>query len=203
MLANDAYWLTHHDFTGERRTSKHAAGVMIATAMLGELIEAGAAGVSHGYVVALTPAPPLDVLGADVIQQITAEGRRHTAAQWLEYLNNGMCERIARRMVAAGAARSHRVGLRRPVVIANAGDHGPAWVYAGLVRAVQEGLVMDERQRFLLRLARHSSLGHQLLSGCGAEQVGVALAQTARVWPPWLELLDTAVEAIRSAAVTR
>jgi hypothetical protein len=203
MLANDAYWLTHHDFTGERRTSKHAAGVMIATAMLGELIEAGAAGLSHGYVVALTPAPPLDTLGADVIQQITTEGRRHTAAQWLEYLSGGMCERIGRRLIAAEQARSHRVGLRRPVVIANAGDHGPAWVYAGLVRAVQEGLVMDERQRFLLRLARHSSLGHQLLSGISTEHVDVALAQTARVWPPWLELLDTAVEAIRSAAVTR
>jgi hypothetical protein len=203
MLANDAYWLTHHDFTGERRTSKHAAGVMIATAMLGELIEAGAAGLSHGYVVALTPAPPLDMLGADVIQQITTEGRRHTAAQWLEYLSGGMCERIGRRLVAADLARSHRVGLRRPVVIANAGDHGPAWVYAGLVRAVQEGLVMDERQRFLLRLAWHSSLGRQLLSGISTEHVDVALGQTARVWPPWLELLDTAVEAIRSAAVTR
>jgi hypothetical protein len=203
MLADDAYWLIHHDFTGERRTSKHAAGVMIATAMLGELIEAGAAGISHGHVVALTPAPPLDDLGADVVQQITAEGRRHTAAQWLEYLGNGMCDRIGRRLVAAGAARSHRTGLRRPVVIANEGDHRPAWVYAGLVRAVQEGLLMDERQRFLLRLARHSSMGDQLLSGTDAEHVDVALAQTSRVWPPWLELLDTAVVAIRSAAVTR
>jgi hypothetical protein len=203
MLANDAYWLTHHDFTGERRTSKRAAGVMTATAMLGELIEAGAAGISHGHVVALAPAPELDTVGADVVQQIITEGRRHTAAQWLEYLSSGMCERIAWRMVAAGVARSHRTGLRRPMVIANAGDHGPAWVYAGLVRAVQEGLPMDERQRFLLRLARHSSVGRQLLSGFSAERVDAALAQTAQVWPPWLELLDTAVGAIRSAAVTR
>jgi Golgi phosphoprotein 3 (GPP34) len=203
MLANDAYWLTHHDFTGERRTSKRAAGVMIATAMLGELIEAGAAGISHGYVVALTPAPQLELLGADVIQQITAEGRRHTAAQWLEYLGNGMCERIAHRLVTAGLARTHRTGLRRPVLIANEGDHGPAWVYAGLVRAVQEGLLMDQRQRFLLRLAQYSSVGHQLLSGLDAEHVDVALAQTVRVWPPWLDLVDTAAAAIRSAAVTR
>jgi len=203
MLANDAYWLTHHDFTGERRTSKHAAGVMVATAMLGELIEAGAAGISHGQVVALTPAPALDDLGADVVQQITSEGRRHATAQWLEYLSNGVCERIGRRMVAAGAARTHRTGLRRPVVIANEGDHRPAWVYAGLVRAVQEGLLMDERQRFLLRLARHSSVGNQLLAGVSIEHTDVALAQTAQVWPPWLELLDPAVAAIRSAAVTR
>jgi Golgi phosphoprotein 3 GPP34 len=203
MLADDAYWLTHHDFTGERRTSKHAAGVMVATAMLGELIEAGAAGISHGHVVALTPAPALDELGADIVEQITTERRRHTAAQWLEYLGHGICERIARRMVAAGAARPHRTGLRRPVVIANEGDHRPAWVYAGLVQAVREGLLMDERQRFLLRLARHSSVGHQLLSGAGPQHIDVALAQTAGVWPPWLELLDTAVVAVRSAAVTR
>jgi hypothetical protein len=42
-----------------------------------------------------------------------------------------------------------------------------------------------------------------LLSGFSADHVDAALAQTAQVWPPWLELLDTAAGAIRSAAVTR
>jgi hypothetical protein len=203
VLANDAYWLTHHDYTGDRRTSERAAGVMVATAMLGELIEQGAAVIDRGHVVALTPAPELDPLGADLIRQITGEDRRHTPEQWLEYLGPGMCERVAQRMVAAGVAQTHRAGLRRPVVIANSGDHGPAWVYAALVRAVQDGLLLDEQQRFLLRLAQYSSVGRQLLSGFDAGHVDVALAQAARVWPPWAELLDTAVESIRSAAVAR
>jgi hypothetical protein len=203
LLANDVYWLTHHDYTGERRTSKRAAGVMVATALLGELIQAGAAGLDRGQVVALTPAPQIDPLGADVVRQITDEGRRHTPAQWLEYLGDGMCERVAQRMVAAGQAHPHRVGLRRPVVVANPGDNGPAWVYASLVRAIQDGLLMDERQRFLLRLAQHSSVGEHMLSGFDADRVDSALAQAARVWPPWLELLDAAAEAIRSAAVAR
>jgi len=203
VLANNAYWLTHHDYTGERRTSKRAAGVMVATAMLGELIEAGAVGIDRGHVVALAPAPPLDLLGVDVVRQITAERQRHPTGKWLEYLGHGMCERVGRRMVAAGVARSRRVGFRRPAVIANDGDHEPAWVHAGLVRAVQDGRALDERQRFLLRLAQYSSVGHQILSGFDTGQLDVALAQTARVWPPWLDLLDTAVEAIRSAAVTR
>jgi hypothetical protein len=204
VLGNNAYWLTHHDYTGERRTSKRAAGVMVATAMVGELIEAGAVGIDRGHVVALTPAPPLDLLGADVVRQITAEGQRHTTAQWLEYLGPGMCERVGQRMVSAGVARSsRRLGFRRPAVIANEGDHGPAWVHAGLVRAVQDGLVLDERQRFLLRLAQDSDVGQQILSGFDTEHIDVALAQAARVWPPWLNLLDTAVAAIRSAAVTR
>ena len=203
MLANDAYWLTHHDYTGECRTSRRTAGVMVATAVLGELVECGAAGLDRGDVVALTPVPALDPLGAELIGQIIEEGRRHPPAQWLEYLAPAMCERVAQRMVAAGAARTHRAGLRRPVVVANTGDHAPAWVYAGLVRAVQDGLLLDERQRFLLRLAQYSSVGHQLLSGFDAEHIDVALAQAARVWPPWLGLLDAAVEAIRAAALAR
>jgi hypothetical protein len=204
MLANDAYWLTHHDYTGERRTSKHAAGVMVATAMLGELIEAAAVGIDRGHVVALTPAPLLlDQLGRAVVRQITEENRRHQAAQWVEYLGRGMCERVGQRMITAGVAQTRRVALRRSMVIANAGDHGPAWVYAALVRAVQDGLVLDEEQRFLLRLALHSSVGEQLLSGLDAGHIEVALAQTARVWPPWLELLDSAAATIRTAAVAR
>jgi hypothetical protein len=203
LLANDVYWLTHHDYTGERRTSKRAAGVMVATAMLGELIQAGAAGLDRGQVVALTPMPELDPLGSDVIRQITDEGRRHTSAEWLEYLADGIGERVAQRMVDAGQAHRRRIGLRRPVVVANPGDNGPAWIYAALVRAVQDGLLMDEGQRFLLRLAQHSSVGEQLLSGFDARRVEAALAQAARVWPPWLELLDTAAEVIRSAALTR
>lgn len=197
------YWLTHHDYTGERRTSRRAAGVMVATAVLGELIQSGAAALDRGEVVALTPAPDLDPLGTEVVQQIVGESRRHTPAQWLEYLAAGSCDRVAQRMVAAGQARSHRVGLRRPVVVARPGDNGPAWVYASLVRAIQDGLLLDEPQRFMLRLVQHSSVGEQLLSGFDAGRVEAALTQAARVWPPWLALLDTAGESIRSAALTR
>src|SRR4051794_32588993 len=101
LLANHVYWLTHHDYTGERRTSRRAAGVMVATAMLGELVQSGAAALDRGEVVALTPAPALDPLGTEVIRQIIGESRRHAPAQWLEYLADGICDRVAQRMVAA------------------------------------------------------------------------------------------------------
>jgi hypothetical protein len=203
LLANHVYWLTHHDYTGERRSSRRATGVMVATGVLGELIQSGAAALDRGEVVALTPAPALDPLGTDVVRQITAENRRHPPAQWLEYLAGTMCDRVAHRMVAAGLAQSRRIGLRRPVVVARPGDNGPAWIYASLVRAIQDGLLLDEPQRFMLRLAQHSSIGEQLLSGFDAGRVDAALTQAARVWPPWLELLDIAGESIRSAALAR
>jgi hypothetical protein len=203
LLANHVYWLTHHDYTGERRTSRRAAGVMVAAAVLGELIQCGAAALDRGEVVALTPAPTLEPLGAQVVQQIIEESRRHGPAQWMEYLADGICDRVAQRMIAAGVAQSHRIGLRRPVVVARPGDNGPAWIYASLVRAIQDGLLLDENQRFMLRLAQGSSIGEQLLAGFDAARVKAMLSQAARVWPPWLPLLDAAAESIRSAALVR
>jgi hypothetical protein len=203
LLANHVYWLTHHDYTGERRTSRRAAGVMVAAAVLGELVQCGAAALDRGEVVALTPAPALDPLGNDVVQQIIDENRRHGPAQWMEYLADRICDRVARRMIAAGLAQPHRVGLRRPVVVARPGDNGPAWIYASLIRAIQDGLLLDENQRFMVRLAERSSIGEQLLAGFDAARVDAVLAQAARVWPPWLGLLDAAAESIRSGALTR
>ncbi len=197
------YWLTHHDYTGERRTSRRAAGVMVAAAVLGELIQCGAAALDRGEVVALAPAPTLDPLGTEVVAQIIEENRRHGPAQWTEYLADGICDRVAQRMIAAGLAQTHRIGLRRPVVVARPGDNGPAWIYASLVRAIQDGLLLDENQRFMLRLAQRSSIGEQLLGGFDAARVEAMLSQAARVWPPWLELLDAAAESIRSAALVR
>ena len=55
----------------------------------------------------------------------------------------------------------------------------------------------------MLRLAQRSSIGEQLLGGFDAARVEAVLAQAARVWPPWLELLDAAAESIRSAALSR
>ncbi len=197
------YWLTHHDCTGERRTSRRAAGVMVAAAVLGELVQCGAAALDRGEVVALTPAPTLDHLGSEVVRQIIEEHRRHGPAQWIEHLAAGICDRVAQRMITAGLAQSHRVGLRHPVVVARPGDNGPAWIYASLVRAIQDGLLLDENQRFMLRLAERSSIGEQLLAGFDAARVTAVLSQAARVWPPWVELLDAAADSIRSAALTR
>jgi hypothetical protein len=203
VLANHAYWLIHHDYTGDCRTSRRAAGIMLAAALLGELVEAGAVGLDRGDVVALTPSPLLDPLGMDVVAQITGERRRHSAAAWLECLGGGMADRVGRRMIAAGLARPARIGLRRPAVVANTGDHQPAWVCAGLIRAIQERRPLDDRQLLLLRLVRRSSVGDQLFSGIDDERIDLAFAQTTRVREPLLDVLDAAADIVRSAAVTR
>src|SRR4051794_16458278 len=107
-------------------------------------------------------------------------------------------------MVVAGVARAHRVGLRRQqVVIAREGDTGPAWVSAGLINAVRTGRPLDDHRRFLLRLAEQSSIGRQLLDGADVRHVHRAREQAARVWPPWQELLDTAVRSVRDGALAR
>ena len=45
MFANDVYWLIHHDWTGEPFTSERIAGVMLAAAVLADLLKGGAAGI--------------------------------------------------------------------------------------------------------------------------------------------------------------
>jgi hypothetical protein len=203
VLANNAYWLIHHDYTGDCRTSRRAAGIMLAAALLGELVEAGAVGLDRGDVVALTPSPLLDPLGMDVVAQITREQRRHSPAAWLDHLGDGMTERVGRRMIAAGLARPARIGLRRPAVVANPGDHRPAGICTGLVRAIQERRPLDDRQLLLLRLARRSSVGEQLFARVDDERIDLAFAQTSRLREPLLTVLDAAAQVIRSAAVTR
>ncbi|GGK89848.1 GPP34 family phosphoprotein [Mangrovihabitans endophyticus] len=202
MLGNDAYWLTHHDYTGELRTSPRAAGLIVAAALLGELFRERAAGLHDGCLVAF--AGSHDPAGSQIITQVTAEAQRHPLADWLEYLAPDACERVARRMLTAGTAHTRRLLLRRrPLVIARPGDTAPAWVFAGLINAVRTGHPLGDHQRFLLFLANHSDIGRHLFEGVAEHRIQECLDDAARVWPPWRPLLDGAVRAIRDGALAR
>ncbi|GGL21133.1 GPP34 family phosphoprotein [Mangrovihabitans endophyticus] len=204
MLADEAFWLTHHDWTGGLRTSARAAGVMVAAALLGELATSEAVGVSGGMVVAWVPAPVLDELGGRVVTQIAGEGQRHPAGTWLEVLSAGCCERVAQRLVASGAAVAHRAGVRRRLVVtARQGDTGPAWVHAGLVHAVREGWTLTDTQRFLLALIWNSSITEHPLQAVGEDLVEHAYGQVQQVVGVWRELIEAATTVIRTGAVAR
>ena len=203
-LADDAYWLTHNDWTGEPYTSERVAGVMVATAVLADLLEAGAVGIIGGEVVATLPPPkPLDPVGGGVVGQVVAEQRRHPVGKWLEFLGLDVCRRVAERMVAEGLARVEKVGWRRqPACVAAERDLNAAWVRAGLARAVAEHLQLSEEQAFLLRLVQYSSLGQQLFNEVHPESVEDAYARAATALPQLEELLNAAARTILAAALT-
>ncbi|HEX8343837.1 MAG TPA: GPP34 family phosphoprotein [Actinoplanes sp.] len=204
MFANNAYWLTHNDWTGEPFTSERVAGVMVATAVLADLLEAGAVGIIGGEVVATLPPPkPLDPVGGGVVGQVAAEYKRYPVGKWLEFLGLDVCRRVAERMVAEGLARVEKVGWRRQsAVVAAERDLGAAWVRAGLATAIVEGMRLTDEQYFLLRLAQYSSLSQQVFTEVPPAAVENAYADAAFELPHLKELLDAAVNTILAAALT-
>ena len=209
MLADDAYWLVHDDWTGRPRTSPRTAGLAVAAAVLGELIAGGALVTVRGRMApaGTHPTVPDEPLGRDVFTRIVEERDQHPIGDWLEFLAPTIADQVGRRMLRAGTARSQVEGLwgRRAVILpVDAGRAArAAWVFAGLVDAVREERRLDPWELFLLRLATAGSLRHQLFADVSATQARVALEQLAHLWPPWTELLAAADRAIAVNALTR
>lgn len=203
VLADEVYWLVHDDVTGRVRTAGRSAGVMLAAAVLAELIAAGDACLVDGRVVAFVPVlAGDDGLRAGVLAQVIAEDERYTVRQWLELLSEDMRERVAERMVAAGRA-CRRAGLWRREVVANPGDEGPAWMRVGLIEAVRRGDVLGAPQLFLLGLARYSGMAEHPLADLDPGYVRHALAQLSALPDGWRQLVAAATDLIRAAAITR
>jgi hypothetical protein len=209
VLADDAYWLVHDDWTGRPRTSHRAAGLAVAAAVLGELIAGGALVAVRGRIApaGVSPVPPDETVARDVFTRIVEERDQHPIGDWLDFLAPTVVDQVGRRMLRAGTARSQVQGLwgRRAVILPV--DPGraarAAWVFAGLVAAVREGRTLDPWELFLLRLATAGSLRHQLFADVHPKQARAALDQLDNLWPPWVELLTATDRAIAAAALTR
>lgn len=203
-FANYAYWLVHDDWTGEPFTSERVAGVMVATAILADLMGVGTVGIVDGHIVVLKPAPePPDSVGKEVVGQIAAEATRYPAEKWLEFLGMEACRRVGERMVADGLARVEKVGWRRrSAFVAAERDLSAAWVRAGLARAVSEHLHLTGEQAFLLRLVQYSSLSQQIFGEVYPKSVEDAYEWAASALPEFDELLDAATCTILAAALT-
>jgi hypothetical protein len=206
-LADDAYWLVTNAWTGRSRTAARAAGLVVGAALLGELIAAGLIATSAGTVYPTRTSPPFDdALGREVFAQITGEAQAHSLADWLEFLTPDSCDRVGRRMVDMGAARTESIGtFRRRTLYHPTDPQRAGWVHAGLGAALRDGHQLEQPQLFLLRLATAGSLRHQIFAEAEADQhqIDAALQQLGLVWPPWIELLDAADYAIAATALTR
>ena len=202
-LADRAYWLLHDDWSGDLRTSARAADVIVAAALLAELILADGIDVRDGGVRVFTPPPPLDQLGSEVAAQLTAEPGI-TVAEAIDGLAPTIRDRVAARLIRSGAADARRVGWRRRrLAVARRGDTGPAWVRAGLATAVERGLPLSEADRVLLQLVRHSSVAGNPLTGAPPDRLSALLRELDRGTPAFGGLAQAATDALRTAAVAR
>jgi hypothetical protein len=202
-LASQMYWLIQDDWNGGLRTSRRAADVMVAAAVLAELVGQSAITVERSRLVVLAPIPRLDELGFEVVAQIAAEPGL-TPLETIDGLAPSIRDRVARRLIKTGGADQRRVGLRRRrVAVARDGDIGPAWVHANLVNKVDRGLPLTEDEGFLLHLVRHSSTTGNPLAGIPPGRVTYALRQVDGSGGVYRELLRAATDAIRTTAVAR
>jgi hypothetical protein len=205
LLAGDAYWMVHNDWTGRLRTSARAAGLVVGTAVLGQLIADGVISTYRGDVYLAEGHPvPAEALAREVYAQIVGEPKHYPVGDWLEFLAPEICDRVGWRMVEAGTAWTETIGVvRRRRLFRPTDAQRAAWVYAALVTGIRNGQRFEQSQLFMLRLAVAGSLRHQLLVDAGPDHVDGALQQLGLLWPPWLELLQAADLAIAATALTR
>lgn len=203
QLGDQAYWLVQDDWNGGLRTAARAADVVVAAAVVAELVSLGAVELLPDRVFALQRSPGLDDLEAEVVAQIGAEPGV-TVEEVIDGLAPSIRERVARRLIKSGAADERRVGWRRRrVAVAHDGDVGPAWVRASLATKLRRGLLLDEEEWVLLQLVRHSSMIGNPLAGIPAARAEQALQHRDLLIGRYEVLLRAAADAIRAAAVAR
>jgi hypothetical protein len=202
-LADRAYWLVHDDWSGALRTSARAADVIVAAALLAELISADGIDVRNGAVRVFTPIPPLDDLGFEVVTQLAADPGI-TAVEAIDGLAPGVRDRVAVRLIRSGAADTRLVGWRRRrLAVARHGDTQPAWVRAGLATAIERDLPLSATDRVLLHLVRYSSVAGNPLTAAPPDRMAAVLHQLDRDTTRYSQLLQAATNALRTAAVAR
>jgi hypothetical protein len=114
-LADDFFRLCHDDRSGGLLLDDEAAGIGLASALLGELGWLGRISVEQGLVEVRAGPAPADPVVHAVLDDICGEPRPRDVRTWLTYLAMDARERVARRLVAANHLVPHegRRMLRR------------------------------------------------------------------------------------------
>ncbi|GGL11904.1 hypothetical protein GCM10012284_53300 [Mangrovihabitans endophyticus] len=217
--------MTQDEYTGVLHTSRRAAGVIVAAAVLSDRVEAGAVVVQRSRVVVLhsTPGTPagsdvrvgadggrrarvavpdvVDGLGREVLAQVVREPGM-LPGDVIAGLGVDVRSQVARRLVVAGRAQRRRSWCRRREWVAVARDHDvrPAWTSTGLVVKVARGEPLGAGERFLVQVVASSSLGELAFAGLNRDRLARALGPVDTAWQ---ELLTATVGQLRDMALAR
>jgi hypothetical protein len=235
VLADWALWTTQDEYTGSLRTSRRAAGVIVAAAMLAELVTCDAIRVTSDRVVVLGPVPvpvrpaaawrtavggpgwpagarelrrpPLvDALAAEVLAQIVRDPAL-TPAEVIGGLAGDIRERVARRLIVAGAADRRRRwrSLRRRELVAVAREHDvrPASSSTGPIVKILRAEALTSEELFVMHLLADSSLGQVALGHIRQDTVRDALGPVHAIEARYRPLLATAITLLRDLALAR
>ena len=205
MLADDFYWLSHHDATGRPRLHPRAVELGCAAAILAELVGSRHVGVEDDQVKVLDRRPPADSLMHLILDQLMAEaGRAHTVRTWLAFLGQQAPEQIAQRLLRAGHVRmaaQRKLGRQVGVLYVPVDINAAAWPWAMLSQRLRRHEPLEYEPLCLAGLALASGLDTFVLDGAPAETFDHLNRAVRNLWPPMRALLFHTHAAIGDAVL--
>lgn len=116
LLADDLFWITHGDMSGQPQLHPRAMGLGLAAALLGELVLTGQLDIAEGVLSVLTPVSPAGAPAHPTLDQIMAEPRVRDVRSWLAFLGPHAEETVGQRLLRAGLVERHASRWRRSAV---------------------------------------------------------------------------------------
>ena len=219
LLADCALWASQDHRSGALVTSKRAAGLVIATAALADLIHAGALEVTtHQVRVLITAAAGPSRAGRggahampdsddhriedEILWQISQEPQLSPAVV-IDGLAHDIRGRVTRRLITTGAARARqRRFLWRTRQVAVAVDPVRGVTIPPLA-CLYSGSPLSDEDRFLTHLLAASTLGPIVFGHLPADTLTRALGPVDTLPTVYQPLLQVAVALLHTVALAR
>ncbi len=205
MLADDFYWLSHHDGTGRPRLHARAVELGCAAAILAELVGSRHIGVADDQITVLDRRAPADWLTCLVLDQVVAESARaHTVRTWLAFLGRRAPEQIAQRLLRARRVRvqaQRKLGRHVGVLYVPVDTNAAAWPWAMLSQRLRRHDPLEYEPLCLAGLALACGLHTFVLDGAPDETFAYLNRAVRHLWPPMRALLFHTHAAIGEAVL--
>ncbi len=150
-LADDLFRLMHKERDGALQLHEDVAGLVLAAALLGELVLGGHLMITADYAVTVPTRPaPYEPLAHEVLDIVTCES--HPAPTWLLFLATTAYDRVAGRMVREGHVEqvaARRLFSRNRTGYRPADGNNAAWPWARLLNRLQRQEPLDNTDRLL------------------------------------------------------
>jgi hypothetical protein len=195
--------LAHRD-DGSPLLHPQVAALGLASALLGELVLTGHAGLRDGYVIIVHTTAPGDALAHTVLDLLLGEPVNHPVRTWLAFLATTAHAEVASRLLRAGHVREQvsRRLFARSVRYVPTEMNDAAWPWARLSTLLRSGRRLDAFDTVLGGLVLATDLHRAVLTGNPAELTAGLRREVAGAPAPVRELLSHTEAAVGDAVIT-
>lgn len=204
LLADDFFFLAHHETTGRSRLNDGALGLGMAGALLAELVLVERITVADGRVRISDRRPPDDALAHTVLDHLVNNPTVTAVRDWLRFLRQDANHQVGQRLLRAGQVRTIQVRrlLRTNVGYVPVDINTAAWPAARLAVTLGRGQPLATQDLVLTGLATATGLDTDVLHDVPASAQRALPRQLATIPPPLRELLAETETAVGEAVLT-